>query len=281
MRVTPGPLGPSTGWLAAKLGPNLKDHSRVLKQADATAVEMVAVGQDRIQAMLRGLIEAPQLYTSLHLAFPPSSSQSLSLASGEDGLLDDLADIVRNHGIRAAPLHPPQVSPVMCKALQNRDIPFAIENMDRNSPNGQSAKEIQNLMAEFGTPGVLDVQHAYEISKDNSGNGIDLSRHLAEAMMQEGGIAHLHVSGERSLRGKQTENHAQIHVATNRREIVEAVRQILDIAGPTPVILEGEYLPDVEYDYEPRDEAEREELLDRAADDMRRERECLLNELKE
>lgn len=274
--LTVGHIGPSTGWLSAKLGASLKVQSRILAAAKVTAAEMVCHNRERMEAMLRGTLAVPLQYVSLHL--PGFQNFPLDAEDSQQAIID-LRTVTNRHHIQGAPVHPDVTPPHVYGLLQAYGIPVCIENMDRQKSCGKSKSELEILGNTHELPYVLDVQHAYEISKDTSGSGITLSTELTNMMLKRE-IRHLHVSGEITQQGKQLINHAQVHMATNRREIIALIWAVLERAEePPPIILEGEYLLDVPYDYQARDKAEQEEIEEKCANDMRREIECILNEV--
>ncbi|OGJ69496.1 hypothetical protein A3H90_02440 [Candidatus Peribacteria bacterium RIFCSPLOWO2_02_FULL_55_36] len=277
-----GPIGPSAGWLAAKLAPLLAEHISILHRAQATAVEMVCHNVERTRILTREhLSPLGEIleYASIHLGsfqdFPTSPDL---LTDGQRVYLRSLQQVCEWHKISAASAHPDVVPTHVYALLKECGIPVAIENMDRDKKTGQTPDIIQEIGRKHHLPYVLDVQHLYEIAKDHNEDPVIFAGEFARVMGKD--IEHLHVSGELVLQGKQVLNHAQLPIATNRKVVVRAVRAILDTtAKPLPIILEGEYLIDIPCDYTVRDNGEREELYVRCAEDMRKDRECLLNEI--
>ena len=279
--IAVGPIGPSTGWLSAKLGSSLEGHSRILTQANVTAAEMVCHSKQRMEDMLQGRLPPTLQYVSLHLSgfqnFLPGARETDNTL---EQTLTDVQEVVSRHHIQGAPAHPDIIPSHIYPMLRERSIPVCIENMDRDKQYGKTVEELQTLGTNHELPYILDVQHAYENSRDAGGNGFDLSEQFADMMIQGNGIKHLHVSGEFTNQGKQLLLHAQLHIATNRREIIHAVRSVLQrTQQPLPIILEGEYLLDIPYDYQPRDASEQLELEARCAQDICQEIQCLLNEI--
>ena len=278
-------IGPSTGYLFAKVGgASLTEHMIALKAAGATAVEMVVgKGRERIPFMLAGEVSSVIRYTSLHLGslkdYPEAESDLLPAQAEQ---LDEYKAIYQQHNIQTLVFHPDIVPPHAYGMLRQRGMRLAMENMDRHKPAGKTLAEIDGLWRQYPDRSfVLDLQHAYEISKDSGDNGIGLAVEFARVMRMEN-VPHLHVSGELEKHGEQVLNHAQLHMATNRRQIIEALSIILHESDtPLPIILEGQYLLRIPDGYVPSSEQERFDLLYEAAEDMRRERECLLNELKD
>lgn len=282
-RQTAGPIGPSAGWLAAKLAPSLDEHVSILHRAQATAVEMVCHNIERTHILTREQLSSLGEilgYASVHLgAFADYPASSDLLTDTQRAYLVALQQVCQRHKIVAASTHPDVVPPHVYALLKEFEIPVAIENLDRNKKTGHTPDSVQAVGGEHRLPYVLDVQHLYEIAKDRNSDPEMLAREFARVMGED--IAHLHVSGELTLQGKQVLDHAQLPIATNRAMIIRAVRAILErIEKPLPIILEGEYLIDIPYDYTVRDDGEREELYARCAEDMRKDRECLLNEVR-
>lgn len=278
-----GPIGPSIGWLAAKLAPSLEEHISILHRAQVTAVEVVCYNIERTRILTRehlSLLGGVLEYTSIHLGSFQDFPASPDLLTDEQrAYLVSLQQVCERHNIAAASTHPDVVPSHVYALLQEFGIPVAIENLDRNKEMGQTPDIIQVIGEKYHRPYVLDVQHLYEIAKDHNEDPEMFAREFAHAMGKD--IAHLHVSGELTLQGKQVLDHAQLPIATNRKAVIEAVRAILDTAEkPLPIILEGEYLIDIPYDYAVRDDGERAELYARCAEDMRKDRECLLNEIQ-
>lgn len=281
-RQVTGSIGPSAGWLAAKLAPSLEEHISVLDRAEATAVEMVCHNIERTRILTREhLNPLGEIlgYASIHLGSFQDFPASPDLLTDEQrAYLVSLQQVCERHKISAASTHPDVIPSHVYTLLEEFGIPVAIENLDRDKKMGQTPDIIQGIGEKYHLPYVLDVQHLYEIAKDHNEDPEMFAREFARAMGKD--IAHLHVSGELTFQGKQVLNHAQLPIATNRKPITKAVRAILDIVEkPLPIILEGEYLIDIPYDYTVHDGGERAELYARCAEDIRKDRECLLNEI--
>lgn len=277
MKTLPvGPVGPSTGWLCAKLDTSLESHARILERSGATAAEMVC-HRERMRDMLQGRLPEHLRFVSLHLTrldrFTPSDD-----AAELAGELWHLRTLVDTHHIQAAPTHPEVTPAFLYPVLLAQGIPVCIENMDRQKSMGKLPEEIAALCDRFGARSILDVQHAYEVSRDMGGDGIELSARFAEAANAGNGLSHLHVSGEIVRQEMQQNNHAPLRVATNRREIMQAVRSVLERTSKSlPVILEGETLLGIPEGYVPHDASEQNELEERCAAEIRGDIECLLN----
>lgn len=236
-------LGHSSGWLFAALGNQYRLADFAACESGASAIEISATSADRIAALGREekTPSSELKFVSLHL---PDMCELRRYSSGKLHSPEyAIQSLVTTHNVCAAAIHPDHLDDESATWLKRLDVPFAIENMDRRPQTGRTVKEVQRICAQFGCPLVLDVQHAYENSIDNGGNGIDLAVELTRSALAQNGISYLHVSGEMSKEGLQYCNHASLVTATNRETIIEAVLQIEELAGFTlPIICEGDYL---------------------------------------
>lgn len=240
------PIGPSTGWLSAKIGTDLATQEAVLSETPASAAEMVWEDGARRRAMLSRALEVELVYKSLHLG--SFTDFGVSLTPEQRDLVSDIARIWNAHGLVGSSAHPDQTPAHMYGILREAGITVAIENMDRKKSVGRTIQEVDLLIARHQTPGVLDLQHAYELSVDSGVSFNEVVERLTAAMAGFGGITHLHVSGELSEDGAQLVPHVQLTVATNREAILSALDIALHAAGrPLPIILEGDPLPEVSF----------------------------------
>ncbi len=117
--------------------------------------------------------------------------------------------------------------------------------MDREKNHGKKVEEIEYLVASNGVPGVIDLQHLYEVALDNGDSLDTLARNFAEAMLRHHGITHLHVSGEVSEGGIQIVKHAQLTIATNRKAILNALDTVFSTTKKSGTILTTVFLPSI------------------------------------
>jgi hypothetical protein len=284
MNIHDLPIGPSLGYLFGKF-PDLplKDHFRALKEANSTAAEMVMRGPQRMRIMLEGEERTDQNDLSQIVFYAAIHMESVDIEKNRGPhFFNDCVALLERHRVETFVVHPAGLAGYVYKNLVQRDIPLALENMDGRKQPGRTPEEIRALTRDLpACRFVLDLQHAYENSKRAYGDGIDITLKIAKVMEDLGSIAHLHVSGEFEISGRQILNHAQLHIATNRRTIVEATRQVmLQVGRPLPIILEGQYLLQLSDGSFSLSKTKIEDLFHEAVFDMRRERECLLNELK-
>jgi len=282
MRDTIGPVGPSTGWISGKIAPSFKEHVSILTKAKATAAEMVCHTTERTRSLTRehrSPLGDILKYVSIHLGSFLDFPQSPDLLTNDQrAYMEALQNVCENHKVSAASAHPDVIPSHIYPLLNAFNIPVAIENLDRLKKCGHLPYEIRSLGETHRLPYVIDTQHLYEIAHDRNMDITKLASEFADALGTN--IAHLHVSGEFTHQGKQIVDHAQLPIATNRKEILKAVHAILErLEKPIPIILEGETLLTIPYDYQPHDQAEREELLVQSAEDIRRDIECIMNEL--
>lgn len=234
----PPPIGISNGWLYGYgFTWSLAEQSRLLSQSGATAVELVeddCFGHS-LSGDLTGTVTA---YVSLHLPNLGDNTQG--------GELDRYAELVQRHRVMTAVLHP-SGSPQIYIRLKSKGLPAAAENLDCTHPVWQYAQEVAALCGASDVPLVLDVQHAYESSIAEGRSACTRTEQILGFVERAGlRLAHLHVSGEiadgEGPSRIQHSRHALVHLSTNRRAIIRAVRSILDRHPRLPIILEGDYL---------------------------------------
>ena len=281
MEVT---IGHSNGWLCAVLGSEYSHTDQVVRASNSSACELVIDRDERLNQLLR-LDVHPQWeldFCSLHL--PDLSDIELLPFEERQELGEKFNTLREKFKFSTGSLHPDLASLDTTTWLADLGLPFGIENMDRTKQSHRSLEEVTATLSSWQVPLVLDVQHAFEISVDGGGNGIELSVELARAAYERSGITHLHVSGEISSGdGTQLDNHASLVWATNTKTIIEAVREIVRLNDkPVKVILEGNYLPP----HSPGMPVERlsnaeqiPDLIELAAHNMARERDILMEGL--
>lgn len=107
-------------------------------------------------------------------------------------------------------------------ALERRDVPLVMENMDKDKETGLFPDEFRAYNQEHGFGYVLDAQHVYEHDP-----GMALGEQFLEVMGER--LRYAHVSGE-----TRTSNHAPLRTSDNAEVILGFVARI-----DVPVILEG------------------------------------------
>lgn len=223
-------IGPSTGWLYAKKIYSLPEQEAILKAAGANSVEISLAGWDsndrRILSLKAGKAFDTQTFTyrSLHLPYVADQNSEHQLATARDAVNLCGAFTALTHPLKIGGDYPMRYY----ERMISEGIPLAIENMDSRKESGFDLTELENMVRSVGCGFVLDIQHAYE--HDHAmGYAGDLLASLGEQLV------HLHVSGE-----TESSVHSLVYRATNAREIVEFVDQVLSTKN-VPLILEGEY----------------------------------------
>jgi len=282
---TPHTVGHSNGWLCATLGPEYENTKDVLKLSAATCCEFVIDRGERLEQLTRPTADPAISLELASLHLPDLRDVDTLPENSRNYLGDEIRLLKKRFDLKTASLHPDLASLEIAEWLKQLDLPFGIENMDRNKMSYRSNEEVSHALNTWRVPLVLDLQHAFENSVDAGGDGIDLSVTLAKSASKAFGITHLHVSGEIASRsGAQIESHASLLWATNTRTILEAVRAVLrTMDGPARIILEGNYLPTNPPggSIDRADRSKREELLAKAAENMRKERELVLEAITE
>lgn len=274
-------IGPSTGWLSAKLGPSLALHARILDDSNSTAAELMFGDRERIDAMCsQDLVTRSSKikFLSLHL---PGFGEDFSESSSRTR--HDLLKIFSRHRIHGTALHPDLTPASAFEILKSMNIPIGIENMDRLKNDGKDAASILKLCERFQTKAVIDVQHAYENSVDANEKGPTVASELLHALKNPNRISHLHVSGEiSSASGKQEHNHASLLDATNRDEILTTLKEIAaNVDVLPPIILEGDPLPEFPVGfYMTASAAQIRKAAGYAAERITKERELILEALR-
>jgi hypothetical protein len=235
-------IGPSTGWLSAKITPKLSIHRDILQASKASAAEMVWHDSSRREAMLRGESLAHDLdYCSLHLGSFRDFTLPLRLDQKET--LQAIASIVNKHTIATATIHPDTTPPHIINDLIRQNIRLGIENMDRDCAFGRTVSDVASMMQRWKVTGVIDLQHAFEVAQISGISCRQLVTQFASMMLSSGGMSHLHVSGEIQVNGTISSRHAPLTKATNKQEILEALEAVLLISQrQIPIILEGDPL---------------------------------------
>lgn len=277
-------IGHSNGWLCAILGPEYSFTDQAIRYSNAQACELAIDREERLEnLLLPGL--APQWdlnFCSLHL---PNLSDVDLLPHEERNILGGKFQRLHDaFGFSTGALHPDLASLETNRWLVDLQLPFGIENLDRNKRSFRSLQEMKAALDSWQVPLVLDVQHAFENCVDNGGNGVELSVELALHAYANTGVTHLHVSGEISSEDKtQLDCHASLLWSTNAKAIISAVREIVKLSDePLKIILEGNYLPPQTpgaplATLESPDQVP--ELISIAARNMKRERDILMGEL--
>lgn len=215
-------IGPSNGWLYARNIFSLNQQEKFLKSAEASAIELCLSDDNRrIDAVFSGKKLKGFSHLSVHL---PDYSSSRPLAEQIS-----LAEKIRKkHKPKSFLVHPLNVLPRYWETLINRNIPVAIENMDKNKKTGYVLRELDELLSDFGLSFVLDVQHAYEHDSTMK-YAFDLFQ------MARSRLVYFHVSGE-----TENNNHVLVHQSRNCEKIVSFLGMVFSEIQ-LPLILEGEY----------------------------------------
>jgi hypothetical protein len=173
------PVGASTGYMVNSRGdwPSLLDEA---SRVSSFAVELTALGEDELPALLRFLGEDPPLpfrYVSVH---GPSKGRQMP----EDELVARLGELPAF--IDAIVLHPDQMEDLaIYTSLGGR---LLIENMDARKGAGKDADELERLFEQLPEAGFcFDIAHAWTVDS-TMGVGEDLLDRFA------GRLKHVHLS---------------------------------------------------------------------------------------
>ncbi|MEM7672859.1 MAG: hypothetical protein AAF212_05915 [Verrucomicrobiota bacterium] len=236
-------IGPSTGWLSAKICSDFRIHHKITESSSATAVEVVWSPGFRKRAFEQESIHEGVPYKSLHLSSFRGFQEPLT--GEQNRQLEDIRAIIDKFGFHNTTVHPDTISPFLYKVFENSGIPISIENMDREKVFGQRADDLLIVMKNHHLGGVIDLQHAYELSCDTGESYTEIVKDLTNALERGRGISHVHVSGETSVAGQQIEGHAQLMVSSNAEVILGGIETVFEITGKRhPIILEGDPLPE-------------------------------------
>lgn len=173
------PVGASTGYMVANRG----DWMALVVEASRVssfAVELTALGEDELPALLRFLAKEPPLpfrYVSVH---GPSKARQMP----EDELVARLAELPAF--IDAIVLHPDQMEdPTLYVSLGSR---LLIENMDSRKAAGRDADELERFFEQLPAAGFcFDIAHAWTVDPTMS-VGEDLLDRFADR------LKHVHLS---------------------------------------------------------------------------------------
>ncbi|MGB0371897.1 MAG: hypothetical protein ACPGN3_11215 [Opitutales bacterium] len=236
-------IGPSTGWLDSKVSSDFLVHDRILRSAGASAAEVVWKPGFRNRAFATAKIYDVD-YLSLHLNSFTGYENPLSVQQLH--VVRDIREIIDLHEFKNTTAHPDAIPPHVYGVLAGNGIPVSIENMDRMKHFGRLPEEIESIIQTHHVGGVLDLHHAYELSKDMGMPYLECVQRLFDAFGGDAYISHIHLSGELNDSGQQIHNHAQVTRASNREEILGGLKWVINHLSELPaIILEGDPLPDV------------------------------------
>jgi len=231
-------IGSSTGWMYANGINSLTQQQAILRDAGVSAVEicmgstLIDNNDVRVKSLLNGdrLDFARLPYTSLHLPDYQSEIETSRQVKAA-------REIVVNHFVSTMVIHPVKDGrgyPTFYYDLLYRiawiggSYRLAIENMDKEKPDGFLLSELEHLVEVCDLNFVLDVQHAFEHDP--------LMRYAEELFLaMKNRLVHLHVSGE-----SEGSNHCLVHRSENRSAIIEFLGWIFSKTR-VPIILEGKY----------------------------------------
>lgn len=238
-------IGPSTGWLYAIGVNSLVQQRTISEDAGANAVEfcigtsleptdvrVASMLEEKSQPFVTTTGSVAWHYRSLHLPdYKPDVKPATQAEMARKIAVSQVASTMLIHPLKIEGEYPIGYYDQLSSQGRGSGIRFAIENMDKNKPNGFLLRELKKLVETCDLAFVLDVQHAYE--HDSS---MQYAQDLFHAM--RGRISHLHVSGE-----TQDNNHCLLHRARNAKPLVEFLGEIFASLGdqPCPIILEGQY----------------------------------------
>lgn len=276
------PVGHSFGWFNWKVSSDLRDVANVAHLAGLDACELTCGEPARDAALRNGTLSVPRVrLISLHLSdYRGYESQS---ADARTGAIQAAVDAITRQSISRTALHPDLAPHQAIDDLVAAGVPVGIENMDRNKDVCRTVEGTMQILDRHGVPLVLDLQHAFENASDHGTAPHELVEQFVRAACVDGrqGLSHLHVSGEISEAGTQKRNHASLLDATNRVEILRALRSVRELNdGRAPaIILEGDYTEGLTVLANEHDPAQIAEVSAVVSERMKRERELILNEL--
>lgn len=242
-------IGPSTGWLYAIGVNSLVQQRTVLENAGASAVEFCMGGTlDRSDVRVNSLLGGDELgltkdrksyRKSLHLPdYQPSVDSKSQARAAREIAVKQAALTMVIHPLKYEDEYPiAYYEQLNAEDWRGVRIRLAIENMDKNKPDGFLLPELEHLVKSHDLAFVLDVQHAFE--HDGS---MAYARDLFDTLRDH--LIHLHVSGE-----TEDNNHCLLHRAKNTNAIVKFLGEIfsevfsdeISASKNLPIILEGEY----------------------------------------
>ena len=273
--MTP-PIGHSTGWLSTRnVCTSLTEHAMTIREAGGDAMEIFWKHPVVRDTAAFETWRKDFRHVSLHLAsFEDSTSKEDLVAE-----FDAIAAYGSTLQTRATVVHPQYCTDELYTLMRERRIPVTVENMDRRQTSGYSLEELLFLRQKHNVMFCLDLQHAYERSVDAKLHNDAFCKAYVAMMLEGGRLSVLHVSGETTdASGVQQQSHTSLHHATNREEIVYALRSVLRQAE-VPIILEGDYLAHLPTNFTPASEADAHDICRRAMATMREERAWLCREL--
>lgn len=240
-------LGFSNVWLNEKLTSSLYYQSKIFKEVSADAVEFNCVEGEGIksQSKLKTMDNWKPKFTSIHLPsfsnFSKSSKSSLAIVGRS---LEYLFD---HHNSSHSVVDGDVINLEMGSWLRYHNIPFAIKNMDYDKKKARLPLEVISLCREMKAPLVLDLQHAFEVSKIFYGEGreVEVAVQLAKIAKKTVGISEIHISGEIDASNGIQHNHSLLIHSTNRDIILKSlleVKRVLNDQMPS-IIINGDCLP--------------------------------------
>lgn len=185
---------------------------RLIKNIGCNAIELSGLRKDRF-SQIKG-ISKQDLKDFEFVSFHAPKDKDITKA---------LTEIARMHArlnFNLIVLHPDAVDD--WNILDNFDLPFAVENMDKRKPFGQTVKDLKSITDNHDLSVVLDINHAYTNDKS-----LESLAEFYEAFGSR--IKELHVSGFRA-------KHEPL-VEVGPVEIVEAVKAIPN--KEIPIIIES------------------------------------------
>jgi hypothetical protein len=218
---------------------SLRQQKVSMETSGANAVEFcIGASLEPTDIRVASMLEAEdhpfaaQHYRSLHLPdYKPDVESATQAEMARRIAISQDASTMLIHPLKVEGEYPIGYYDQLSSQGRSSGVRFAIENMDKNKPNGFLLPELEKLVRVCDLVFVLDVQHAYE--HDSS---MQYAQDLFHAM--RGRISHLHVSGE-----TEDNNHCLLHRARNAKALVDFLGNMFGALGdqPCPIILEGQY----------------------------------------
>ena len=156
-------------------------------------------------------------YISIHAPWQMEYKNNLQTKK----LIDKLRKISENIPVHGIVIHPDKIKNF--RILENSQLPFLMENMDKRKENFKTPEEFERLKRDYNFGFVLDIKHSYEYSPSTV-----KTLEFLEVMGDR--LNEMHISGS-----SEEDTHILANNANNR----EYVSSALKLTPNIPKILEG------------------------------------------
>ena len=217
-------IGITTGYMYANGIYSVNEQEKILKLSGVNAFE-INLGSEKEIIKRVNLVSKEKFgdfdYRSFHL---PCYNKNMK--PGEQISL--AKKVINRQEIKTALIHPDEVPERFLEEMVSKEIPLAIENMDKEKNEGYNIKGLERLIKTYKLTLVLDVQHAYEHDPK-----MVYAKELFDTLKSY--LVHIHISG------KTDKNcHELVHLSSNKNAIIKFTGDILS-NKKVPIILEGGY----------------------------------------